>query len=240
MPDVPVPDHFDRLLARYTAPGAARVRPRLPGPFERVEALRTAPPEPGDPAPLVPAAPPASGPAGEQPRPVREVRTERHTVVRTEGARPGEPGPAPAGLVPSTPLLLPRAAAAPGPREVAAASPPASRGAPSSATAPGTRRQSPGVVARAADPAPASAPLAPARPRGADTAAARGATPSGIGRRAPRPAERVVHVQIGRLEVSAAPPPGASRPARDRPDHTGRRGPALTLDDYLARGETRD
>lgn len=40
-----MPDYFDRLLARYTpvpaaGAGAARVRPRLPGPFERVEALR--------------------------------------------------------------------------------------------------------------------------------------------------------------------------------------------------------
>ncbi|MDX2731877.1 hypothetical protein PV683_16725, partial [Streptomyces sp. AK08-01B] len=87
----------------------------------------------------------------------------------------------------------------------------------------------------------APAASAAARPRGADTAAARGAAPSGIGRRPPRPAERVVHVQIGRLEVSAAPPPGASRPAGGgHPDRTGRRAPALTLDDYLSRGERRD
>ncbi|MBT2388884.1 hypothetical protein J7E87_05470, partial [Streptomyces sp. ISL-1] len=81
---------------------------------------------------------------------------------------------------------------------------------------------------------------APARPRGADTAAARGAALSGVGRRAPRPAERVVHVQIGRLEVSAAPPPGASGAGSGRADHTGRRAPALTLNDYLSRGEKRD
>lgn len=47
-----MPDYFDRLLARYTpvpaAGGAARVRPRLPGPFERVEALRSARPEPDE------------------------------------------------------------------------------------------------------------------------------------------------------------------------------------------------
>ncbi|WP_302851599.1 hypothetical protein [Streptomyces lunaelactis] len=40
--------------------------------------------------------------------------------------------------------------------------------------------------------------------------------------------------------MSATPPPGANRPATGRPDHTGRRAPALTLDDYLSRGEKRD
>ncbi|MGW3723516.1 hypothetical protein ACWD8L_42010, partial [Streptomyces sp. NPDC005133] len=96
------------------------------------------------------------------------------------------------------------------------------------------------VTARRAADTVAPAVSAPARPRGADTAAARGAALNGVGRRPPRPAERVVHVQIGRLEVSAAPPPGASRPAGGHPDHTGRRAPALTLDDYLSRGERRD
>ncbi|MET8677330.1 hypothetical protein ABZW18_07015 [Streptomyces sp. NPDC004647] len=48
-----------------------------------------------------------------------------------------------------------------------------------------------------------------------------------------------MHVQIGRLEVSAAPPPGSGRPAAARPEHTGRRAPALSLEDYLTRGEKR-
>ncbi|MBT2677254.1 hypothetical protein J7E95_42025, partial [Streptomyces sp. ISL-14] len=50
----PVPDFLDRLIARH-APAAAgartdvvRVRPRLPGPFERVEAVRGTAPEPDD------------------------------------------------------------------------------------------------------------------------------------------------------------------------------------------------
>ncbi|MER7049230.1 hypothetical protein ABT391_30780, partial [Streptomyces jumonjinensis] len=53
---------------------------------------------------------------------------------------------------------------------------------------------------------------------------------------APRPAERVVHVQIGRLEVSAAPPPDARRPPGGGGENNGRRAPALSLDSYLARG----
>ena len=54
------PDFLDRLLARHTAPrpAAARVRPRLPGPFERVEAVRAAAPAPDEDALLWPAAAP--------------------------------------------------------------------------------------------------------------------------------------------------------------------------------------
>ncbi|MFF3455055.1 hypothetical protein ACFYXH_12105 [Streptomyces sp. NPDC002730] len=241
-----MPDYFDRLLARYTpvpvaggGAGTARVRPRLPGPFERVEALRSGPPEPDAPAALIPSAPgPAFGPA-ESVRQEREVRTDRHTVVRTEAARPGEPERPAVQAVPRTePLLRPAVPASPATRPSAADIPRSGRraAAPAESDAP---RHLPGPVARAADPAlPVVA--APARPRGADTATARGAALNGVGRRAPRPAERVVHIQIGRLEVSAAPPPGANRPDTGRPDHTGRRAPALTLDDYLSRGEKRD
>lgn len=112
-----MPDYFDRLLARYTpvpaAGGAARVRPRLPGPFERVEALRSGPPEPDEPAALIPSAPrPAFGPA-ESVRHEREVRTDRETVVRTEAAAvPGEPERRAAQPGPVTgPLLRPATAA---------------------------------------------------------------------------------------------------------------------------------
>ncbi|NUK19209.1 hypothetical protein HRW21_28870, partial [Streptomyces lunaelactis] len=121
-----MPDYFDRLLARYTpvpaaGGGAARVRPRLPGPFERVEALRSAPQEPDAPAALIPSAPaPAFGPA-ESVRHEREVRTDRHTVLRTEAARPGEPERPAVRAVPRTePLLRPVAPASPGPRPAAA------------------------------------------------------------------------------------------------------------------------
>ncbi|MFC5804435.1 hypothetical protein ACFPWT_28385, partial [Streptomyces formicae] len=139
-----MPDYFDRLLARHTVSaaaavrGATRVRPRLPGPFERVEALRTAPPEPGEPAPLVPLAPgPSTGPATPV-RHEREVRTERETVVRTEAVRPGEPERTAAGSPVQGPLLRPVANTAPGPRPVAADGPrtprrPVSRAVPDAA-----------------------------------------------------------------------------------------------------------
>ncbi|MFF3244638.1 hypothetical protein ACFYWY_13085 [Streptomyces sp. NPDC002870] len=237
-----MPDYFDRLLARYTpvpAAGgaAARVRPRLPGPFERVEALRSVEPEPDAPAALIPAAPgPAFGPA-ELVRHEREVRTDHHTVVRTETTWAGEPEIRAAQAAPSPgPLLRPAATASATAHPATGVPRPARRaGVPAVADTPRTP-----PVPAPRETAPPVAATAPARPRGADTAAARGAALSGVGRRAPRPAERVVHVQIGRLEVSAAPPPGASRPAGGRPDHSGRRAPALTLDDYLSRGEKRD
>ncbi|MEU2433198.1 hypothetical protein ABZ611_27535 [Streptomyces sp. NPDC007861] len=241
-----MPDHFDRLLARHTGPaaaarGATRVRPRLPGPFERVEALRTAPPEPGEPAPLVPlAAGRSAGPAAPV-RHEREVRTERETVVRTEAVPPGEPERAPAAPAVQSPLLRPVAHTAPRPRPQAAEGSRAPRRTAARAL-PDASAPRPAAAGRGAEAAPVAAPAAPVRPRGADGAAvaARGVAPNGIGRRAPRPAERVVHVQIGRLEVTAAPPPGAGSPGAGRPGTGGRPGPALTLDDYLARGETRD
>ncbi|MEU6703544.1 hypothetical protein [Streptomyces wuyuanensis] len=235
-----MPDYFDRLLARHTAPAAPRVRPRLPGPFERVEALRTAPPEAGEPAPLVPVAPmPPAGPAGPV-RHERETRTERHTVVRTGPDRPRVPEPPAAGPAgrPEPPRTAP--ATAPGQRPAPEAGLRAGRrGTPPAAD--GEPRRAPGSAeARATAPAPRPAALVPARPRRADTpAGVRGTAQGGLGRRAPRPAERVVHVQIGRLEVSAAPAPGAGRPA-PRSGRTERPGPALTLADYLARGEKRD
>jgi hypothetical protein len=242
-----MPDYFDRLLARYTpvpaagsAGGVARVRPRLPGPFERVEALRSGPPEPDQPAALIPSVPqPAFGPA-ELVRHEREVRTDRETVVRAEAATvAGEPERRAEQAVQGPgPLLRPAVPAPVASRPAVADVPRAGRrGAASSAA--DTPRTPTAAAPRATEAVPRAA-SALARPRGADTAAARGAALAGVGRRAPRPAERVVHVQIGRLEVSAAPPPSASRPAGGRPEHTGRRAPALTLDDYLSRGEKRD
>ncbi|MFC9651031.1 MULTISPECIES: hypothetical protein [unclassified Streptomyces] len=252
-----MPDYFDRLLARYTpVPGVGgaegaegiggtegagsrtRVRPRLPGPYERVEALRSGPQEPDEPAALLPSvAQPSSGPA-ELVRERREVRTDRHTVVRTEAVRPDGEHERPAGpdATPSTgPLFPPLSHRAPGPRPASGDSPRAPR-RPAAPSASGSERTAPATTPRAATTPPAAA--APLRPRDADTTAARGTAPNGVGRRAPKQAERVVHVQIGRLEVTAAPPPGGNRPgAADRPDHTGRRGPALTLDAYLSRGE---
>ncbi|MFJ9030083.1 hypothetical protein ACIRQP_16460 [Streptomyces sp. NPDC102274] len=246
-----MPDYFDRLLARYTpvpgvggaegaggAGGMTRVRPRLPGPFERVEALRSGPREPDEPAAPIPSvSQPSFGPA-ELVREEREVRMDRHTVVRTEAVRTdGEPErPVGSAATPSAgPLLPPLSHRAPGRLAVSGDGPRAPR-RPATPSASGTERTAPATVPRAAATPPAA--MAPLRPRDADTAAARGAAPNGVGRRAPQQAERVVHVQIGRLEVSAAPPPGGNRPtAAGRPDRTGRREPALTLDDYLSRGE---
>ncbi|MGW0791106.1 hypothetical protein ACWD04_23400 [Streptomyces sp. NPDC002911] len=243
-------DYFDRLLARYTPVAVAddsgarvrvRVRPRLSGPFERAEALRYGPPEPDEPAALLPSAPSADRDLPRPPRPDREVRTERHTMVRTERvpqpAGTGQPA-RPEAAAPA-PLLRPSAAPAPKARPAGAEGARAARrGRPSAPDEP---------AAPVMPTAPAYAPTPPARaaalalPRGSGSAAARGAAPGSVGRRAPRPAERVVHVQIGRLEVSAAPPPGASAAPAGRPaQRTGRPAPVLTLDDYLSRGGKRD
>ncbi|MFD4690340.1 hypothetical protein [Streptomyces sp. NPDC058463] len=245
-----MPDYFDRLLARYTPVAAAtddtgvrvRVRPRLSGPFERAEALRYGQPEPDEPAALLPSAPQAATSPDVPVRPAREVHTERHTVVRTEQApQPAEPGhpvrPAAAG---PAPMLRHRAAPSPKSRlRGADGTRAARRGQPSAPDDP-----TPAPVTAAA---PAQAAAAPPRaavlptPRDSDTAAARGAALASVGRRAPRPAERVVHVQIGRLEVSAAPPPGANGSPAGRPAQpAGRPAPVLTLADYLSRGGKRD
>ncbi|NUK10919.1 hypothetical protein HRW18_23615 [Streptomyces lunaelactis] len=82
--------------------------------------MRSAPQEPDAPAALIPSAPaPAFGPA-ESVRHEREVRTDRHTVLRTEAARPGEPERPAVRAVPRTePLLRPVAPASPGPRPAA-------------------------------------------------------------------------------------------------------------------------
>ncbi|MEU1409233.1 hypothetical protein ABZ471_44580 [Streptomyces sp. NPDC005728] len=114
------PDFLDRLIARHAAarPDTVRVRPRLPGPFERVEAVRARTPDP-DAADSVPwpAAMPPAVPDRDAPRPApSEVRrhTERErTVVRTERS-PAEPAarPAPSALS-EAPLLRPAALLAP-------------------------------------------------------------------------------------------------------------------------------
>ncbi|MFJ7995794.1 hypothetical protein ACIQ7D_01235 [Streptomyces sp. NPDC096310] len=256
-------DYFDRLLARYTPVAAdgsgnggggitdaggtdrvVRIRPRLPGPYERVEALRTAAQEPDAPASLVPSAPQPGWGAAELVEREREVRTDRHTIVRTEAARPGDPVERARAMDPFREVERARPSARPSPA-------PAPRPGGRDGTADGSRsarRTAQTGAGSAPDIAPAApapgasgalrAAVGPPRPRDADTTTARGAAQHGVGRRAPRPAERVVHVQIGRLEVSAAPPPGAR--AADRPAPAGRRAPVLNLDDYLARGERRN
>ncbi|MBT2424114.1 hypothetical protein J7F04_41545, partial [Streptomyces sp. ISL-24] len=123
----PLPDFLDRLIARHAQaaagprPGVTRVRPRLPGPFERVEAVRNAAPEPDDGSDLLwPSATPSAARQGDTPRPATpaaRLHTERErTVVRTERA-PADPAPRPAPrALPEAPLLRPLAPVAPGPR----------------------------------------------------------------------------------------------------------------------------
>ncbi|SCK08508.1 hypothetical protein [Streptomyces sp. WMMB 322] len=266
-------DYFDRLLARHASlpraggpagkPGAGevprdgrtapddaapdmrrvRVRPRLPGPFERVEALRDR--DDGDdglsPAgPQVPAPRPARTDEGPAPRGVREIHTERHTVVRETSTAPetGErqqaqhsPGRA---LLRPVPSRAPRPAASvpvqPAGRGASRDAGPAGTGTPQTGAAPALVARSGEVVARSAAARPGSGDLSAARSARQQAAAGR--------RGGARPAERVVHVQIGRLEVSAATPPGAGRGGAGEPgrQQTGRTAPTVSLETYLARG----
>ncbi|MFI1847304.1 hypothetical protein [Streptomyces sp. NPDC020480] len=243
-------DYFDRLLARHSpaprtgAGGAdgrtAHVRPRLPGPYERIESLRAEPPALDEPAPLF-AAPPQPAPwHGESVRYEREVETVRDTVVRAEAAPRTEPAPATA-VRPAAPLLRPAAQVTPGPRPDALDAPrPGRRDATPGEPGPARRTTAPAPASPEAILAPAAA-AAPPSLRAGDAGLGREAARAPVTRRRSKPAERVVHVQIGRLEVSAAgtAASGGGRPPGARPEHAGRRAPALSLQDYLTRGETR-
>ncbi|MET9764535.1 hypothetical protein ABZ016_36650 [Streptomyces sp. NPDC006372] len=240
----PEPDFLDRLLARHATPaarrpGVARVRPRLAGPFERVEAVRAAAPAPDGTEPLWPVAAPAAVARPDAARPAaREaVRTERkRTVVRTEQApAPFEPAPRPdRPAEPEGPLLRPATPAGPVLRPVPdTARRAAGRGRPEQAALMNAASVPTPPGADAASPAAVSAPLLPSA---ADTAAARDAARQAAARRPGRQAEQVVQVQIGRLEVTAGGTPqgggGGPRPrdAEQRPRAT------VSLADYLARG----
>ncbi|MFF4749623.1 hypothetical protein ACWD5R_03040 [Streptomyces sp. NPDC002514] len=234
------PDFLDRLIARHTAPrpAASRVRPRLPGPFERVEAVRARTPDPGtaDPAtwpftvPAAAADQDAPGPAGT----VGPRYTERErTVVHTRQA-PAAPAARPAPAAPvEAPLLRPVAPPAPGPLPM---------------PRPGPRTPGPGRPEPRADRAAASPPTLPGRdadptavvsatahPSPADTTAARDAVRMAAARRPARAPEQVVQVQIGRLEVTAGQAPSGGR-APSAARSAERPGAALSLADYLARG----
>ncbi|MFA3836156.1 hypothetical protein [Streptomyces aureus] len=228
------PDFLDRLLARHTAPrpAAARVRPRLPGPFERVEAVRAAAPTPGEDALLWPAATPPTVPLPDVPPPTvvaARTHTERErTVVHAE--REAEPqGPRPAA---------PARAEAPLPR-------PATFVAPALRPLPDTGRRAAVRAEREPAQTAVSVPLPPGRdaalhavpaalpPSAAGPAATRDAVRQAAARRPARATEQVVQVQIGRLEVTAGEAPGAGRP---RTPAAGRAGATLSLTEYLARG----
>ncbi|KUO05419.1 hypothetical protein [Streptomyces caeruleatus] len=234
----PVPDFLDRLIARHTPaaagnrPGVVRVRPRLPGPFERVEAVRSTAPDPDDGTDLLwPATTPSAVRQGEATRPATppaRSHTERErTVVRTERA-PADPAPRP---LPETPLLRPVAPLAAEPRPTPDAVQRASgRGRPERGAAQ-TAAAVPIPPGTDAAPAAVSAAL---RPSAADTAAARDAVRQAGARRPSRTPEQVVQVQIGRLEVTAGPSPSGG--PRKRTPATERPGATLSLADYLARG----
>jgi hypothetical protein len=229
------PDFLDRLIARHTAPGpaATRVRPRLPGPFERIEAVRTATPGPDEETLLWPSATPSVVPPAQPPRPATaptRTHTERErTVVREERA-PEQPASRPSEQAARTevPLLRPAAAVAPGPRPL----PDVVRRAPGRGREEPSRTAVAGTAPRGTDTAPVMVSAAP-RSGTADTTAARDSVRQAAARRPGRAAEQVVQVQIGRLEVTAAPgapETGPHRGAAQRP------GATVSLADYLARG----
>ncbi|MEU2512104.1 hypothetical protein [Streptomyces syringium] len=153
---------------------------------------------------------------------------------------PAPDGPAPAvRLVPARPLLV-----APPLPPAATAAPNGERapGRPTGTARPDTGRPSVRATRRAAAPAlppstpapgtpavPAARPKPPQRP--ADSTAARDR------RRRQKPPERVVHVSIGRLEVTAGQRRGPATPERRAgTEDGGRPGPAMTLDQYLGAG----
>ncbi|MGW6137980.1 hypothetical protein [Streptomyces sp. NPDC055140] len=228
------PDFLDRLLARHTAPrpAAERVRPRLPGPFERVEAVRAAAPTPDEDTLLWPAATPSAVPPPDAPSPTvvaARTHTERErTVVHTE--RAAEPqGPRPAAPArDEAPLLRPATSVAPALRPL----PETGR----RATVRAERESAQTAVSVPVPPGRGAAPHAvPAAlpPSAAGPAATRDAVRQAAARRPARATEQVVQVQIGRLEVTAGEAPGGGRP---RTPAAGRTGATLSLAEYLARG----
>ncbi|GHJ35084.1 hypothetical protein [Streptomyces sp. TS71-3] len=234
------PDFFDRLLARHVpaarpAGNVVRVRPRLPGPFERVEAVR------GDAddlwaeeetAALWPAASDPVPRPGEAGRSLREIRTEHErTVPHTERATGHDTAEAPASRpAPDEPGLL-RPAASPVPRSPRPAEP-GRRGTGRDTAEPAAPAPAAAALLPGASVAPPAAPTGAGPSAAADAAtAARGAARAAAGRRGARGGERTVHVQIGRLEVSAG---GAGSGARRPAPAQERQGPAVSLAEYLA------
>ncbi|MDI5904054.1 hypothetical protein, partial [Streptomyces sp. 12257] len=167
------PDFLDRLIARHTAPGPAamRVRPRLPGPFERIEAVRAATAAPDEDTLLWPSATPSASPPAQAPRPAiapTRTHTERERTVVRETRAPEQPTPRPSEAAARTepPLLRPAVPVAPQPL------PDAVRRAPGRGRAEPLRTTATGTVRPGMDTAPAVVAVAP-RPGTADTTAAR-------------------------------------------------------------------
>ncbi|MFD5835196.1 hypothetical protein ACFWHV_16735 [Streptomyces collinus] len=237
----PEPDFLDRLLARHTSPAARRpgvvlVRPRLAGPFERTEAVRATAPDPDGAGPLWPAVAPTAEtwPAPASPAAREVVRTERErTVVRTEQTpAPGELTARPVRPAePGEPLLRPAPPVRPALRPVPGTARRAAGRDRPEGTAPTSAASAPPPPGADAAPPAVSAPLLPSA---ADTAAARDAVRQAAARRPGRPAEQVVRVQIGRLEVTAGGTPQGG--GRARPREAERPRTTVSLADYLARG----
>jgi hypothetical protein len=242
MPDQP--DYFERLLATCLPDAAglgdggaarrfARVRPRLPGPFERAEGRWSEPADEDAPAPLVPPAWPSAPQA--QPAVAPSFRTEPAELRTAPPVTRGRDVPPPATARPvAAPSLRPAADVSPPPVAAAEAAMAPGRQAgplPGPAAAahsdPDRAGRSPLAPVAASPAGPAR--LAPPVPRLVPPA---GARPAAEPRQAPRPArpEPAVQVRIGRLEVRAAEPARrTARPARD-----GRRPPAVDLPGYLS------
>ncbi|MFJ7071445.1 hypothetical protein [Streptomyces sp. NPDC098781] len=238
----PVPDFLDRLIARHTPaavdgrPGVVKVRPRLPGPFERVEAVRSTAPEAEDGTDLLwPTTTPSDVRQSSAPRPATSptpAHTERErTVVRTERT-PVDPWPKPTpSAVPEVPLLRPVAPVTPGPRPAPDVVERTGRGRPERGAARSAASVPIQPGTNTATPTPVPTRL---RPSAADTKAARDAVRQAAARRPARAPEQVVQVQIGRLEVTAGPSPSGG--TRQRTPSAGRPGATLSLAEYLARG----
>ncbi|UQI46379.1 hypothetical protein M1P56_19515 [Streptomyces sp. HU2014] len=242
-----MPDFFDRLLARHApargdAPtGVTRLRPRLPGPFERIGTTGFDGPEPSG-ARTAPAAGPTTRTAesGLRPAASRPAPPPAPTALGPAVAPAREHSPAavtrllparPVLAVPAVPPLLasgPERDAGRSRRQDARLADPAER-------RPARRAARPTELpARTAGKAPAAA-VPQARPRQPERAAA--AAPAAERRRRHQAPERVVRVSIGRLEVNGERRPLPTKPAgRGAPDGGGRPRPALTLDQYLTRG----
>lgn len=240
--DPATPDFLDRLLARHAPaaaprPDVARVTPRLPGPFERVEAVRGRDADQDGREPLWPVtAPPAERREDADTPTAREVpRTERErTVVRPARGPVPDPSVSRPAVppAPEPPLLRPVTPLTPGPRPLPdAGRRTAGRGRDAPAPVP-SAMPVPGPTGPR--PAPRATGPATPRPSAADTAAARDAVRQASARRTGRGAEQVVQVQIGRLEVTAAGP--AAVAGRPRAREAERPQASVSLADYLARG----
>ncbi|MFG2911489.1 hypothetical protein ACGF0D_01165 [Kitasatospora sp. NPDC048298] len=244
-----MPDHFDRLVAKGArgrgrdragsgsdagSEAVVRVRPRLPGPFERIDGLGPVRPD-VDGESAAPGRPDVRPAAAPLPWPTAASRPGPAEGAPRTAAHDGRPAATPVLPLPRTPLLVapsiaPVAAPTVEPVVRAGAARPA---APPAGTAtPGTAPSRTDIPrAAGAPPVPVRPAVAPASGRRAALAATLGHAPGSGDRGRQRPVERVVRVQIGRVEVRAAErtPVGPRRPAAARP------APALDLDRYLNR-----